>query len=80
MKWHGCPVGVDGVSEEEVDGDGQVRGQVEVLSATCRHGRDPDGFSVEEVAGGFTGIRGLAMDTHIITHGLHHTTGHHRIT
>ena len=79
MKWHGCPVGVDGVSEE-VDGVGQVHGQAEDHLATYLHGKDQDGSSVEELVGGSTGIHGLATDTHTITHGLHHTTGYHRTT
>ena len=78
--WHGFQVGVDGGSEEEADGDGQVLGQVEDHSATCLHGKDQGGSSVEDLVGGFTDTHGLATDTHTITHGIHHTTGYHRTT
>ena len=62
--WHGFQVGVDGGSEEEADGDGQVLGQVEDHSATCLHGKDQGGFLAEAPAGGSSvlgqlGTRGL---------------------
>jgi len=66
---HGLVGEVDGV-EEVGDGVGQGHGLVEGRSAIFHHGRDLDGYSVEELAGGFLDGLGVSdgtihgMDTH----------------
>ena len=55
--WHGGSPDSDGVEDgaEAVDGvvDGQVHGQVRDHLAIYHHGRDPDGYTVEERADGY---------------------------
>ena len=55
-EWDGLTVG------EDVGGDGVVHGLEEGLSVTFLHGRDQDGYSVEDLAGGYShGIGGLTQ-------------------
>jgi len=79
---HGLVGEVDGV-EEVGDGVGQGHGLVEGHSATFHHGRDPDGYLVEELVGGFSDGLG-ALDGTIhgmdIRTGQHHTIGSQHIT
>ena len=67
----------DGVEVEDGDGAGEDHGQVEDHSVISHHGKDLDGYSVEEHAGGYLachgdldgGIHGHTTITHIQCHG-----------
>ena len=60
---------------EDGDGAGEDHGQVGGHSATSHHGKDLDGYSVEEHAGGYSvchgGLDG-GIHGHTTTHTQHH--------